>query len=224
MRQRANNELRKIEVKVNVIPNADGSAYFAFGNTKALAAVYGPKELLPKFLQDDKKATVRVRYNMAPFSTDTRKSPGPDRRSIEISKVLKDAIENAIFVEDYPRAAIDCYAEIISSDGSTRVTALNAISISLALAGVAMKDLIAACTAGKYNGNLIIDLDQEEDNNGEADLAFAILPNKEDVVLLQMDGLLSKEELLKLFEMLRDATKKIYEEQVKAIKNYYENI
>lgn len=224
MRQRANNELRKIEMKANVIPNADGSAYVAFGNTKAIAAVYGPKELLPKFLQDDKKATVRVRYNMAAFSTDSRKSPGPDRRSIEISKVLKDAIENTVFVEDYPRAAIDCYAEIISSDGSTRVTALNALSLSLALAGIAMRDLIVACTAGKYNGELILDLDQEEDNNGEADMAFAILPNREEVVLLQMDGLLSKEELFKLFEMLKEASKKIYEEQVKTLKNYYENV
>ncbi len=223
MRTRKNNELRKIEMKVQVIPNADGSAYVAFGNTKVIAAVYGPREL-PKFLQEDKKATIRVRYNMAAFSTDTRKNPGPDRRSIEISKVLKDAIENSLFIEDYPRATIDCYAEVISSDGSTRVTALNALSLSLAMAGIAMKDLIVACTAGKYNGELIVDLDQEEDNNGEADIAFGILPNKNEIVLLQMDGLLSKDEFLKLVEMLKDSCRKIYEEQVKAIKNYFENV
>jgi len=223
MRERKNNELRKIEMKVQVIPNADGSAYVSFGNTKVIAAVFGPREL-PKFLQEDKKATIRVRYNMAAFSTDTRKNPGPDRRSIEISKVLKDAIENSIFVEDYPRSTIDCYAEVISSDGSTRVTALNALSLSLAMAGISMKDLIVACTAGKYNGELIVDLDQEEDNNGEADVSIGILPNKNEVVLLQMDGLLSKDEFLKLVEMLKDSCKKIYEEQVKAIKNYFENV
>ena len=35
-------ELREIKAKVGIIPNADGSAMFAFGDTIAIAAVYGP--------------------------------------------------------------------------------------------------------------------------------------------------------------------------------------
>ncbi|MEM1782711.1 MAG: hypothetical protein QW483_02405, partial [Nanopusillaceae archaeon] len=37
------NEIRKISIELNVVPNADGSAIFKFGNTWALAIVNGPK-------------------------------------------------------------------------------------------------------------------------------------------------------------------------------------
>ncbi|MFQ5474809.1 MAG: exosome complex exonuclease Rrp41, partial [Candidatus Nanoarchaeia archaeon] len=70
--QRANgrkpDELRPISAKVGVIKQAVGSAMFQQGNTKALAAVYGPRELHPKFMQDPEKGYLRVYYNMLPFS------------------------------------------------------------------------------------------------------------------------------------------------------------
>jgi hypothetical protein len=39
------NELRKISAKLGVLGQADGSAYLEMGNTKVLAAVYGPHEV-----------------------------------------------------------------------------------------------------------------------------------------------------------------------------------
>ena len=39
------NELRKIRAQVGVFAEADGSAYIEMGNTKALAVVYGPREV-----------------------------------------------------------------------------------------------------------------------------------------------------------------------------------
>jgi exosome complex component RRP41 len=39
------NELRKITAKTSVFSQADGSAYIEQGNTKCLAAVYGPREV-----------------------------------------------------------------------------------------------------------------------------------------------------------------------------------
>jgi len=49
---RAWNELRKMKAKVGVVPNADGSAIFEFGDTVAIAAVYGPRKLHPQHMQD----------------------------------------------------------------------------------------------------------------------------------------------------------------------------
>lgn len=37
-------ELRKIQARMGVFAQADGSAYIEQGNTKALAVVYGPHE------------------------------------------------------------------------------------------------------------------------------------------------------------------------------------
>ncbi len=83
-------ELRPIKMEVGVLKNADGSAYVEWGKNKVLAAVYGPREIHPpKHLQRPDRAILRVRYNMAPFSVEERKKPGPDRRSVEISKVIR---------------------------------------------------------------------------------------------------------------------------------------
>jgi exosome complex component RRP41 len=214
-------EMRPIEMKVDVVSRADGSAMVRFGNTVAIAAVYGPRPLYPKYLQESRTGILRCRYNMVPFSVAERKNPGPDRRSIELSKVIRLALEPAIFLEEFPKATIDVFVEIIQADGSTRVTGINAASLALASAGVPMKDLVAACSAGKIDGNLILDLSGIEDNNSECDLAFAMMPGKDKVTLLQMDGILTRDELKKLMEIARDACKKIYERQKDTIKEKY---
>ncbi|MEM7826259.1 MAG: exosome complex exonuclease Rrp41 [Candidatus Aenigmatarchaeota archaeon] len=214
-------ELRNIEMKVDVVSRADGSAMVKFGNTIAIAAVYGPRPLYPKHLQEARTGVLRCRYNMAPFSVVERKNPGPDRRSIEISKVIRLALEPAIFLEEFPKAAIDVFVEIIQADGSTRVTGINAASLALATAGVPMKDLVVACSAGKIENTLILDLTGLEDNNSESDMAFAMMPSKKKITLLQMDGLLNREEIKKLMDMCEKACGKIYEMQKKAIREKF---
>ncbi len=48
-------ETRIMEAKVGVVPNADGSALFSFGDTIAIAAVYGPKRCIPNTSRTQKK-------------------------------------------------------------------------------------------------------------------------------------------------------------------------
>jgi exosome complex component RRP41 len=158
---------------------------------------------------------------MAPFSTEDRKTPGPDRRSIELSKVIRIAIEPAIFLEDFPKAVVDIFVEVLQADGSTRVTGINAASLALACAGIPLKDLICACSAGKIDDTLVVDLNGKEDNFSKADMSFAMLPSKDEITLLQMDGLLTKEEVIKLIEIAKKSCKEIYELQKRALREKY---
>jgi exosome complex component RRP41 len=214
-------ELRPVEMKIDVVSRADGSALVKFGNTIAVAAVYGPRTLYPRYLQEAESGILRCRYNMAPFSVTDRKPPGPDRRSVELSKVMRLALEPAIFLEEFPKATIDVFVEILQADGSTRVTGINAASLALASAGIPMKDMITACSVGKIDGILVLDLTGVEDNNSEADMAFAFMPGKDKITLLQMDGNLTREEIKKLLGVARDTCKKIYEMQRKTIREKY---
>jgi len=218
---RSPDELRPIKMHVGEVEQADGSARVSFGNTEALVAVYGPRELYPKFLQESDTGIIRARYAMAPFSVDERKSPVPDRRSIEISKVTREALAPAVFLEDFPKAVVDVYEEILQADGSTRVTAINAASLALASAGVPMRDLVAACSVGKIGDTLIVDLNGKEDNYSEADIAVAMMPSKEEITLLQMDGRLTKEEVFKLLKKAVEKLKEIGELQRKALYEKY---
>jgi len=214
-------QMREIEMQVDVVSRANGSAQVKFGNTIVVASVYGPKELYPKYLREPETGILRCRYAMAPFSTEDRKTPGPDRRSIELSKVIRIAIEPAIFLEDFPKAVVDIFVEVLQADGSTRVTGINAASLALASAGIPLKDLICACSVGKIDNTLVVDLNGKEDNFSEADMSFAMLPSKDEITLLQMDGLLTKEEVMKLIEIAKRSCKEIYELQKRVLREKY---
>ena len=206
-----------------IIKNADGSAIIEFGKNKIIAAVFGPKEVHPKHMMRNDQAIIKCRYHMMQFSTDTRKNPSLSRREIEISKVIREAIQPAIIMEDYPRTAIEVYIEILQSDGGSRCAAINAASVALADAGINMRDLITACAAGKANGKIILDVDDVEDKTGEADMPLSILPNLGTITLFQLDGCLSEEEFKQALEMATNGCKKLYELQKNALMNKYFN-
>lgn len=214
-------ELRPIHIESGVIPNADGSAYIEMGRNKIIAGVYGPREMHPKRFSKPNMGILRCRYHMAPFSVDPRRSPAPSRRDQEISMVMTDAIEPALFLERYPRSVIDVFVEIIEADGGTRCASINAAAVALADAGIPMKDLVSSCAAGKYEGNLILDLGDHEDKKGESDVPVAYLPKIDQVTLLQMEGIMTQEETEKCIELAIEGCKQIYEIQKEALKKKY---
>ncbi len=214
-------ELRPIKIEVGILKRADGSAYIEWGGNKVMAACYGPRELHPRHHQRPDKATLRCTYSMAPFSVTDRKRPGPDRRSMEISKVTREALESVVFTHLFPRTAIDVFIEVLQAEAGTRCVGITAASLALADAGVPMKDLITACAAGKIEGQVVIDLFDKEDNMGEADMPLAMIPRKNEIVLLQMDGIMTPKEFDEALKLAVDGCKKIYEMQKEALKKRY---
>ena len=214
-------ELRPIKIEAGVLYRADGSCYLEWGGNKILAAVYGPRELLPRHFQDPTKAIVNARYNMASFSVEERKRPGPDRRSIEISKVTSEALEAVIFTELFPRCTIDVCIEVLDAEAGTRCAGITAAAVALADAGVPMRDLPVACAAGKVDGTVVLDLTSEEDKEGEADLPIAIAPRSEEILLMQMDGRLTYKEFEEALELAIKGCKEVAKLQRKALLNKY---
>jgi len=214
-------ELRPLKIEVGILDKADGSAYVEHGRNKILAAVYGPREAHPKHIALADRAVIRCRYHMAPFSTDERKSPAPSRRELELSKVIREALEPAIMSEYYPRSTIDIFIEVLQADAGTRCAGITAASLALADAGIPMRELVAGCAAGKVDGRVVLDLSDVEDKQGEADLPVALMPKSNMVSLLQMDGSLTEEEFNQALEMSTDACRRIYELQREALRQKY---
>jgi exosome complex component RRP41 len=219
---RESNELRPLKIESGVLPNVDGSAYIEMGKNKIIVGVLGPKEMHPKHLSRPNTAVLRCRYHMAPFSTDPRRSPAPSRRDTEISMVIRNALEPAVFLDRYPRSVIEVYAEILEADGGTRCASINAAAVALVDAGIPMRDLVVSCAAGKYDGQLVLDLGDYEDKEGEADVPIAYMPKLDMVTLLQMDGVLSAEEFDGCVNLALEGCQKIYEVQKEALKKKYE--
>ena len=220
---RSAGDLRPIKIVSRVLNDAEGSAYIEWGKNKILAGVYGPRECIPRHDQSLYRAVVKCRYNMAPFSgAEEHGRSGPNRRSKELSKVIKEAFENVIISENFPKTQIDIFIEVLQSDGGTRCAAVTAAAVALADAGIPMKDLPCAVAVCKIDGQVAVDPGKEEDNFGESDMPIAYSQRNGEILLFQMDGLLTREELSRGFSLAKAAAEKIRAIQVDAIRKVYE--
>jgi len=164
-------EMRQLHAQLGVVDKADGSAMFEMGNTKVIAAVYGPHE-------------VRCEYSMANFSTGDRprRSKG-DRRATEISLVIRQTMEATILTHLMPRTQIDIFVQVLQADGGTRSACINAATLALADAGIPMCDLVTSCAAGYLNN-----MNYMEDSAGGPDVAVGLMTKMDKLSLLQMDS------------------------------------
>ncbi|MGI0009178.1 MAG: exosome complex exonuclease Rrp41 [Nitrosopumilaceae archaeon] len=217
-------QIRNVSIKVGVLKNADGSAYIEFGKNKILAGVFGPRDVHPKHMADQDSGILRCRYHMSPFSVTERKNPAPSRREIEISKVIKEALQPAVILKDFPRTVVDVFIEILQADGGSRCAALDAASVALVDAGIPMRDMVSACAAGKVADKIVLDVNDEEDKEGQADMPVAYMPNLGKITLMQLDGILTPDEYKKCIETAIGGCKQVYEIQKKALmEKYFKN-
>ena len=91
-------DLRNVKIEIGVLDNADGSAMISHGLNRIIAGAYGPREVHPKHLAESDKGILQVQYRMATFSVGERKTPVPGRREKEISMVVRQALEPALFL------------------------------------------------------------------------------------------------------------------------------
>ncbi len=219
---RAIDELRPVEARVGVVPNADGSAMYRSGDTIAIAAVYGPKKMHPQHQQDPSRGQLRCDYNMLSFSVSERIKPGKNRRAMEISEITKWALEPVLLLDKYPNQVIDVFIDIIQADAGTRCAGINAASLALAHAGVPMKNMVSSIAVGKLDKTLVVDLTKEEEDyeegEGPTDIPISMTHDGK-ITHMQLDGKINAEQLKEAVDLAKGACEKIYEIQKKALKD-----
>lgn len=213
-------EARKMSAKVGIIKNADGSAMFQIGKTTAYAAVYGPRDLHPKFMQDPATGILRVNYNMMPFSGHgNRVRPGASRRSKEICIVIKNALLPVLDLKQFPNSVVDVFIELPQTDAGTRCAGICAASMALADAGITMGDMVAAVSMGILNDEVLYDINGHEDCDlGATDIPIALIPRMDKIALLQLDGEATREQIKEALEKGKEVCKKIVQIQKDALR------
>jgi len=161
---------------------------------------------------------------MATFSVHERKSPAPNRRENEISKVIREALEPVLFLEAYPDSQIEVYIEVIAADGGTRCASTTAASLALADAGIPMKSMVVGVAAGKAQGKVLLDLGDKEDKVGQADIPCVVVMKDKSISLLQFDGEMTLEEMKLGFEYVLKGAEIIYQKQLEALREKYNKI
>ncbi|CBY32963.1 unnamed protein product [Oikopleura dioica] len=144
-------EFRKIQGRLGVFDHADGSAILQQGNTKVLAAVFGPRQ--PMASQhgavSQEKCIVDVEYSRAAFASAERKRRARgDKKAQEISLSLKKTFEATILTTLYPRSAISIFVEVLQADGGDYAVCVNAATLALIDAGIPIRDVCCAVSCG----------------------------------------------------------------------------
>ena len=67
--------------------------------------------------------------------------------------------------------------------------------MALVDAGIPLKGLVCACSAGFINDNAVVDVNHVEESQGGPELIVAVLPKTEQIVLLEMNGRLHEDRL-----------------------------
>jgi len=69
-------------------------------------------------------------------------------RSTELALLLRQAFESVILTSLYPGSQISLHVQILQNDGAAFAASINALTLALQNAGIAMKDMLCACTVG----------------------------------------------------------------------------
>mmetsp|Transcript_27476 Transcript_27476/g.45434 ORF Transcript_27476/g.45434 Transcript_27476/m.45434 type:complete len:279 (+) Transcript_27476:129-965(+) len=176
-----------------------GSALVEMGLTIALATVRGPMACARRADELPDRAVMDVTVKAAPFAPsggDRRiTNPNTDRRLIEISHLLKRALEATILLQLYPKSRIQVQVVVLADDGGRLCAAINAASVALVDAGIPVKDILCACSAGYAGGGTdttLVDLNRQEESSHAGQnavcLPCAMLPQRGTLVLSQCEA------------------------------------
>ncbi len=229
---RKNNELRKIEIIPDYIPNAHGSCLIKWGNTQVICTAM-MEEGVPPFKKDSGEGWLSSEYAMLPASTNTRKrreTIKPDGRSTEIKRLIGRSVRA---ICDY--CALDGYTvwldcDVINADGGTRTASITGSYVALMLAskkwlaeGKIQKSPVvgqlAAVSVGIVNDEVVVDLPYIEDSNAEVDMNV-VMNAKGEYLEVQGTGekrAYSQEELSLMLDYAKEAIKKIMSIQASAV-------
>ncbi|MFI3255971.1 MAG: ribonuclease PH [Psittacicella sp.] len=229
---RKQDELRSIKITRNYLEYPDGSVLVEFGKTKVLCNVSCTTKI-PKFLQGKSQGWLTAEYAMLPSSTATRNeraSIKPNKRSIEIQRLIGRSLRAMIDLNKIPGINITIDCDVIQADGGTRVSSITGAAIALvdainSLMGKNLikenpiKSLICAISVGILNKEAYLDLEYSEDSVADTDMNLVFC---EDLSFVEIQGCaegesFSYEELQKMIELGKKGAKEIFEIQKRAL-------
>ena len=186
---RSFNQLRSVTFELNVTKHAEGSCLVKFGDTHVLCTA-SVDERLPSFLRNSGRGWVTAEYGMLPRSTNTRMDREASRgkqsgRTLEIQRLIGRSLRAVMDMEALGERQIRIDCDVLQADGGTRTASITGgfIALYLALANlqssglittIPVFDQVAAVSCGIYQGQVLLDLDYNEDSGAGVDANFVL--------------------------------------------------
>jgi len=194
---RAPGQVRPVKITTNVNAYAEGSVMVEFGRTKVLVTA-SVEDSVPQWLKGKGQGWITAEYGMLPRSTHTRMRRERDKmsgRTHEIQRLIGRALRTVIDLKRIGERTIMVDCDVIQADGGTRTASITGAYVALALAMKKVQtnqkwlesplvDQVAAVSVGMKNGEVLVDLDYDEDSSCDVDMNF-VMTGKGEFVEIQ---------------------------------------
>ncbi len=180
-------QIRPISIEPNVSRYAEGSVLIKAGNTHVLCTA-SIEESVPGWLVGKGQGWITSEYSMLPRATHTRNKRDREKvsgRTQEIQRLIGRALRSMVDLKGLGERSIVVDCDVLQADGGTRTASITGGCVALALAlgklekegklpGKAWIDMIAAVSVGIKKGEVLVDLDYNEDSSCDVDMNFVV--------------------------------------------------
>jgi len=216
--QRADNQLRPLEIRRGFTRPAPGSVLIQAGRTTVLCTASIDSQV-PPWLVGKGQGWVTAEYGMLPGSTRPRKRRDVgkvDGRTTEIQRLIGRSLRAVVNLEALGERTLTLDCDVLEADGGTRTASITGAMVALVDAlratpdlagsiGSILRDSVAAVSVGIVDGRPVLDLDYIEDVDASVDMNV-VLTGRGQFVEVQGSGeeaTFSQEELDALVRLAR---------------------
>jgi ribonuclease PH len=181
---RRSDELRALELTVDYLEQAQGSALISLGRTRVLCTA-SVEEGVPRWLKGAGRGWMTAEYGLLPASTGERTpreaSSGRQKgRTVEIQRLIGRSLRAVTDLEALGERTLWLDCDVLQADGGTRCAAISGAYVAARRAldrlglGRALTDSVAAVSVGLVEGEALLDLDYSEDSRAEVDVNVVV--------------------------------------------------
>ena len=224
---RSFDEIRPLEMEVDIFDRTHGSAFFQRGETQSLVTCTlgtGRDEQIVDGLTPEFAKKFMLHYNFPPFCVgEARRIMGPGRREIGHGALAERSLQGVLpEVEEFPYT-VRLVSDITESNGSSSMASVCGGCLALMDAGVPIRATVAGISVGRVSNDdgkivHITDIIGEEDFFGDMD--FKVSGSRDGITGIQLDlkarGL-NIDEIRETFERARTARIQIIDQMESVI-------
>lgn len=232
---RTHADLRDIRITRHYTKHAEGSVLVEYGDTKVLCTASVSKDNFPRFLKGTGEGWVTAEYGMLPRATSDRTDREATRgkqngRTLEIQRLIGRSLRAALDLKKLGEIAITIDCDVIQADGGTRTAAITGGCVALVDALRSMQRqkmintdplryMVAAVSAGIYNGHPVLDLEYIEDSQADTDMNVVM---NEHGGFIEVQGTaegdaFSHEQMIDLMALAKDGIAQLIAKQKEAL-------
>lgn len=216
-------DLRPLVIETGVSRYAEGSALIKAGNTHVLCTA-SVEESVPGWLVGKGQGWITAEYSMLPRATHTRSKRDREKvsgRTQEIQRLIGRALRTMVDLKALGERSILVDCDVLQADGGTRTASISGACVAVAIAlknlekagkipSHAFIDTVAAISVGMKNGQVLVDLDYQEDSGCDVDMNV-VMTGKGELVEVQGTAERKPFSMAQLQEMTQSANQAIQE-------------